>query len=225
MTMGLEARLTEELALMEDLRRQSGFIDFVAKSDPPDEYVVTFTCRGMVDPDVVGEEHVACISLPADYPFGRPPAVRFLTKSFHPNIAALIQMGPVQAQIQELLRRAPDPVARQRVQEEILKDDDLFKAKVCLDTLDHNWSPSITLDRICIELGEMIQYKRYNLDDPLNHDAVRWTLANRERLPVDPRSLLDLRALAGIRILSEMEIGGSAEEVAIHVLGEESGHG
>lgn len=201
-----EARLMQELTRMEDLRRQSGFIDFVANSDPPDEYIVTFTCRGMVDEDEVGEEHVARINLPAEFPRTKPPQVRFISPSFHPNIAALIQMAPVQAQIQELLRRAPDAAARQRLQEEILKDEELFLSKVCLDTLDHNWSPSITLDRICIELGEMIQYKRYNLDDPLNHDAVRWARANRHRLPVDPRSLLDLRALNGIRILSEIDI-------------------
>lgn len=213
-----EDRLIQEHARMEDLRRQSGFIDFVAKAEPPDEYVVTFTCRGMVDVDEVGEEHVARIYLPAEFPFEQPPQVKFLTPSFHPNIASQIQMGPVQAQIQEFLRRAPDMAARQKIQEEILKNEELFTARVCLDTLDHNWSPSITLDRICIELGEMIQYKRYNLASPLNDDAVQWVRRNRHRLPVDARSFLDLRALAGIRILSEIETG--RDDFDIQILGE-----
>ncbi len=207
---------------MEELRRQSGFIDFAFKADPPDEYVVTFTCRGMVDEDEIGEEHVARIYLPADFPF-EPPQVKFLTRSFHPNIAAQIQMDSVQAQIQELLRRAPNAEARQKVQEDILKNEELFKAKVCLDTLDHNWSPMITLDRICIELGEMIQYKRYNPASPLNDDAALWAIRNRHRLPVDARSLLDLRALAGIRILAESEIGRG--DLDIQILGEEEDHG
>jgi ubiquitin-protein ligase len=213
-----EDRLIHEYARMEDLRRQSGFIDFVAKTDPPDEYVVTFTCRGMIDVDEVGEEHVARIYLPAGFPFEQAPQVKFLTRSFHPNIAAQIQMGPVQEKIQELLRRAPNAAAREKVQEDILKNEELFTARVCLDTLDHNWSPSITLDRICIELGEMIQYKRYNLASPLNNDAVAWVKSNRHRLPVDARSLLDLRALAGIRILSEIDI--DRDHLDIQILGE-----
>lgn len=217
-----EIRLMHELSRMEELREQSGFIDFVAKGDPPDEYVVTFTCRGMIDFDQEGEEHVARIYLPAEFPFEGPPRVQFLTRSFHPNIAALIQMSTVQAQIQEYLRRAPDEAARQKVQQEILNDEELFKAKVCLDTLDHSWSPSITIDRICIELGEMIQYKRYNLDSPLNDNAVLWARANRQRLPVDARSLLDLRALAGIRILSESDVESEPE---IHIFSEEAGRG
>jgi ubiquitin-protein ligase len=203
MTMGIrEDRLVQELAHMEELRRQSSFIDFVAKNDPPDEYVVTFTCRGLVERDKMGDEHVAQIYLPAKFP-RQPPKVSFLTPSFHPNIAALIQMSPVQARIQDMLNRAPDEETRQKLQQEILSNQDLFTARVCLDTLDHNWSPAITLDLICLELAEMIQYKRYNPADPLNQEAAIWAVLNQRRLPVDTRSILDLKALAGIRILSE----------------------
>jgi ubiquitin-protein ligase len=208
MTMGdREDRLYAELERMNDLRHQSGFIDFEVKSDPPDEYTVIFTCRGMVDIDEYANQHVARIYLPAGFPYEEAPQVRFLTPSFHPNIAALIQMTPIQAKIQDLLRRAPDEDARRRVKEEILADEDMFLVKVCLDTLDENWSPAITLDRICIELGEMIQYKRYNVDSPLNQMAAMWAVANAHKLPIDSRSLLDLRALAGIRILDQSELG------------------
>jgi ubiquitin-protein ligase len=209
-----ETRLVQERTRMEELCRQSGFITFEAKPEPPDEYVVTFTCRGLVDVDEVGEEHVAEIYLPAEFPF-EPPQVRFLTPSFHPNIAAQIQMERVQEQIEELLRLAPDDASRQRIQEDIRNDKELFKARVCLDTLNYNWSPSITLDRICIELGEMIQYKRYNPAHPLNQQAAFWAEVNRRRLPIDARSLLDLRALAGIRILAETEIGQGDFDIQI----------
>jgi ubiquitin-protein ligase len=216
-------RLMQEFARMKELREQSGFIDFVAEGDPPEVYVVTFTCRGMIDADVVGEEHVARIYLPAEFPFDGPPMVKFLTRSFHPNIAARIQMSNFQEQIQDLLRRAPDEAARKQIQQELANNEELVKTKVCLDTLDHNWSPFITLDRICIELGEMIQYKRYNLNSPLNDDAVAWARANRDHLPVDARSLLDLRALAGIRILSETDT--SRGDLDIRILNEDMGRG
>jgi len=197
-----EDRLVQELARMERLRQQSSVIDFVPKNDPPDEYLVTFSCLGMIDRDRTGDRHVAQIYLPAKFP-RQPPKVSFLTPSFHPNIAALIQMGPVQARIHSMLEKAPDEEARKKLEQEIFNNEELFTARVCLDTLDHNWTPAITLDLICVELAEMIQYKRYNPADPLNQEAAVWAVLNRDRLPVDKRSILDLKALAGIRILSE----------------------
>jgi hypothetical protein len=39
----------------------------------------------------------------------------------------------------------------------------------------------------------MIQYQRYNLDDPLNHEATEWTRQAKEQgiLPIDPRVFRD----------------------------------
>jgi ubiquitin-protein ligase len=210
-------RLAEELACMEHLRKQSTFIHFVTRNDPPDEYLVTFTCRGMIDSERTADEHVAKIYLHVDYP-RLPPKVTFLTPSFHPNIAAITQMGFFQRRIQEMLDRAPSAAARQKIQQEIQADEDLHTGRVCLDALDLNWAPSITLDRICVELAEMIQYKRCNPADPLNRDAAIWAVLNPHRLPVDSRTILDLAELSAIRFLAQSAT--AADEMPIRILEE-----
>ncbi len=196
-----ERRLAQELARMERLRQQSTLIDFAAKGNPPDDYLVTYKCIGMVNASQKGNEHIARIYLHAEYP-RRPPEVSFLTPIFHPNIAAPLQMAPVQAQIHQLLGSARDETERQKILQRVFGDEEMFKARVCLDTLDLNWSPAITLDIVCLELGEMIQYKRYNPGDPLNREAAEWARRHADLLPVDTRSLRDLEALESIRILS-----------------------
>lgn len=51
---------------------------------------------------------------------------------------------------------------------------------------------SATLDQIALMTGKMIQFRHYNMDDPLamTHDVVAWCKANPERLPIDSRDLL-----------------------------------
>lgn len=202
-----ESRLGQELRWMEELRQQSSFIDFETKADPPDEYIVTFTCLGMVDPFRRGDKHVARIYLHSEFP-RLPPQVSFITPSFHPNIAALLQMHSMQVKLQEALRQAPNEEVRRQIRDTILNNKELNTARVCLDTLDHNWSPAITVAEICLELAEMIQYKRYNPGDPLNREAAAWALCNQHLLPVDVRTVLDLKALSSIRILTEPDTTG-----------------
>jgi ubiquitin-protein ligase len=213
-----DERLRRELVYMQELRRSSSLIDFVAHGNPPDDYLVTFRCVGMTAADCTGSEHVAQIYLHAGYP-RLAPQVSILTTSFHPNIAALIQMAPFQAQVQRLLAAAPDQEARDQILKQLSSDERFYKSHVCLDTLDRNWSPSITLDLICIELGELIQYKRHNVDDPLNHEAAEWTRQNLHRLPVDNRNLLDFKALERIRILTE--ISDDESEISLRIIDEE----
>jgi len=50
-----------------------------------------------------------------------------------------------------------------------------------------------TLDQICLMVGQMIQYRNYNVEDPLNKRAAQWAIQNRDQLPVDTRGLLDGR--------------------------------
>lgn len=47
------------------------------------------------------------------------------------------------------------------------------------------------LDMICLMVGQMIQYRSYNVLDALNHEAAEWAAKNRSQLPVDTRGLLD----------------------------------
>jgi len=51
-----------------------------------------------------------------------------------------------------------------------------------------SWTAAETLDALCIRIGEMLQYKRYNLSDPLDEDAAKWIMNNQVTLPVDDRS-------------------------------------
>lgn len=214
-----DQRLKRELIYMQELRASSHRIDFIAQGNPPDTYVVTFRCLGMIAADRTGREHVAQIYLHAGYP-RQAPQVSILTPCFHPNIAALFQMAPFQHHVQEMLDQAPDEQARQQLMEHLTKDDKLFKGHVCLDILDRNWSLSITLDKICLDLGELIQYKRHNVDDPLNHEAAEWTRRNLDRLPIDRTELLDQKALDDIRLVAERP--GPEPEILLRIGEEEA---
>ncbi|MFH1562145.1 MAG: ubiquitin-conjugating enzyme E2 [Nitrospirota bacterium] len=57
--------------------------------------------------------------------------------------------------------------------------------QVCLG----GWSPSESLDRLCVRLGEMIQYKNFDEYDPINASAAAWALKNHSKLPIDLRPL------------------------------------
>ena len=46
---------------------------------------------------------------------------------------------------------------------------------------------------LCLDVGAMVQYRNYNVADPLNREAAEWAKANPRSFPVDPRSLLDAR--------------------------------
>jgi ubiquitin-protein ligase len=50
-----------------------------------------------------------------------------------------------------------------------------------------------TLDLIVQEVGRLVQYQSYNVNDPLNHEAAEWAKQNADRFPVDDRDLLDSR--------------------------------
>lgn len=52
-----------------------------------------------------------------------------------------------------------------------------------------SWSPQEGLDQLLIRIGEMVQYKSYNSEDPLDPHAAAWARANAHLLPVDSRPL------------------------------------
>ena len=62
-----------------------------ARGNPPDHYVLTFTCRGIErlrdGKPIFREAHQVEIRLPARYPApSAPPRVRMLTPLFHPHV-------------------------------------------------------------------------------------------------------------------------------------------
>lgn len=54
---------------------------------------------------------------------------------------------------------------------------------------DH-WSAGQSLQLIITRIGEMLAYQSYNVKSPLNGEAARWVEQNKDRVPLDPVSLL-----------------------------------
>jgi hypothetical protein len=162
-------RLHADMAAMRDLAHASELIRFAAAGNPPDRYVVTFACRGLVwlpatqggvsaEPTgtppsaiepVISTHHEGEFYLHRDYP-RRPPQIIWHTPIFHPNILSPADGGGV-----------------------------------CIG----GWTPSEALSDLILRVGEMIQFRSYNPDDVLNPLAAAWAEAHAARLPVDDRPL------------------------------------
>jgi len=87
-------RLKADLERMQQLGAQSDFIEFKAISErrglPPERYIVTYTCKGIVGVDrsgtpKFGNRHQVEIYLHNQYP-QRWPGMKWLTPVWHPNI-------------------------------------------------------------------------------------------------------------------------------------------
>ena len=85
-----ETRLRSDYQRLLELTRGNDLIQIESiEGDPPDIYVLRFTCRGVRAPGpegpILGDLHRVRLSLPVEYPT-RPPQMRWLTQIFHPNI-------------------------------------------------------------------------------------------------------------------------------------------
>jgi len=92
-------RLHADLAAMLELQQASEFIRISYQGQPPERYLVTFTCRGLAWPPGAPEPqissyHQAELYLHRDYP-RRPPQIVWRTPIFHPNILPPEQGGAV----------------------------------------------------------------------------------------------------------------------------------
>ncbi len=56
-----------------------------------------------------------------------------------------------------------------------------FGSYICIG--DH-WAAGETLADVVVQIGDMIQYKEYNVKSPLNAIAAQWTMQNEHLLPV-----------------------------------------
>jgi ubiquitin-protein ligase len=89
-----QVRLAIEYTNLVNLASRSDFIHVepldVRPGWPPEKYLITYTCRGIVgvaegDEPVYGEFHQVKMYLPSDYPL-REPYLKWLTPIWHPNI-------------------------------------------------------------------------------------------------------------------------------------------
>lgn len=85
-------RLQSDYDRLKTLVAQSNLIRIAGTERyPPERYVIEFTCRGVErvngNQPVYSEHHRAGIALPGGYPTA-PPAIKWLTPIFHPNISS-----------------------------------------------------------------------------------------------------------------------------------------
>jgi len=83
-------RLQTDFEALQALAGQSSKLEIAAaEGNPPNEYLLTVKCPGMIGlkdgkPEI-SEKHLVSISLPRKYPFERPKIV-FKTPIFHPHV-------------------------------------------------------------------------------------------------------------------------------------------
>jgi hypothetical protein len=46
------------------------------------------------------------------------------------------------------------------------------------------WSPARSLADIFVEIGDMLQMRKYNVQSPLNAQAAEWSVINESTLPI-----------------------------------------
>lgn len=85
-------RLRSDLKVLQDLKRESGVLDFIGHGSPPEFYTIRFAGRGLARHDETGKiyvstTHEVTIGLGANYP-RMLPELRWKTPVFHPNISA-----------------------------------------------------------------------------------------------------------------------------------------
>jgi len=71
------------------------------------------------------------------------------------------------------------------------------------------WSAGLTLVDIVAHIGEMIQYKSYNLRSPVNKSAARWAQRNKQSFPLGTKSVLPPESmLESEQAVVEIELAG-----------------
>ncbi len=81
-------RLENDHEGMKSLRMECPFIDFTTYGDPPERYVVSFSCKGLIrknNAPAFSVRHEVEIYLRNEYPTQKPH-LKWLTPIFHPNI-------------------------------------------------------------------------------------------------------------------------------------------
>jgi ubiquitin-protein ligase len=62
------------------------------------------------------------------------------------------------------------------------------------------WSPAQSLADIILEVGEMLQWQKYNVLSPLNAVAADWAVKHRSDLPVGELDLLVIAATPTVKV-------------------------
>jgi ubiquitin-protein ligase len=69
---------------------------------------------------------------------------------------------------------------------------------VCLGGYSTDWVPSLTIDRLCTMLWDMVRWDNFDVRSPYNLRAASWTKRQVEYIfPVDDRQIRDLKGESG----------------------------
>lgn len=173
----------------------------ISYGEYPDIYDITLRVKGMKNQTEEQNEHHFAVYLPVNYPIDRP-IIKWNSPIFHPNILGMLD--PNDANYQRLRQEFTTDEEMARA---INQDDrwaTLLESYVCLDALKENWTPSIGLDVLVVELANMIRYRTYNVDDPLNKAAAVWAKEKEKThsLPFDSKGLVDVEDKPTVRIIN-----------------------
>ena len=131
---------------------------------PPERYQIIYRVPSLrldaSNNPVRAQQTVVTLTLPADYPRGKPHA-EALDLVFHPN----------------------------------------FGSYVCIADF---WAPGQTLGDIVANIGDMLQFKKYNIRSPLNAVAAEWANDHASTLPIGDIEL-------GTQQSFEISLGSSRE--------------
>ena len=172
----------------------------VSKGEYPDIYDVTLRLKGMKNQNEELDEHHFMVYLPVSYPM-EPPLIKWGSDIFHPNILGMLD--PNDLTYKELRQEFDTEETMTRAINQDPRWAELLSSYVCLDALKENWTPSVTLSMLIVELANMIRYKTYNLRSVLNTAASAWA-AEKEKthsLPLDPHGLFETEEQAMVRVV------------------------
>jgi len=158
-----DRRLQRDLAVLEQLRRDSAIFDFRfdprSRPEQPELYRLRFMGKGLAlqprklrKPQVVIQpDHEVLLHLVAAYPRSAPH-LKWLTPIYHPNIART--------------------------------------GAVCLGGFGTHWSPGIQLDQLCEMLWDMCRWRNFDVANPYDREAAVWARQQPvSAFPVDTREL------------------------------------
>ena len=177
-------RLRQDFEQLQKLQESKGLFSIEeASGDPPDRYVLRFTCCG--------------VARVTSFPRVRERiegwrAGSFLTKFVAREFSRFTEL-PVYSRCHRVSVALTESYPERNPRIEWLTPifhPNIGEEQVCLIA----WKPR-SLNEVVFRLADLIQYKIYNTKSPLNGRAAHWARTHRFFLPVDRRPLQGPRRL------------------------------
>lgn len=177
----------------------------INKGEYPDMYDVILRVKGMKNATEEQHEHHFMVYLPVNHPV-EPPLIKWGSDIFHPNILGMLD--PNDATYKALLQEFDTEESLTWAINHDPRWVDLLSSNVCLDALKENWTPSVTLTMLIIELANMIRYQTYNLKSVLNDAAKAWAEEKEKThsLPLEQEGLYEAEIESKIRVVSVVDL-------------------